>query len=559
MSIFFIIIFVTISSLVMGQSIPNMDKQRGIDEQDRLLMREQSRLNAYQTRLDLAKPFQPTSQSITAKIPSSQATAVSDQFLIKTIVLQGISPLFKQELYALVKPYQDRWLSKMDIRNVVQDITQYYFTRGFIAARVYLPDQSLKGGILTLHVLEGRIDRIVFDKATDAQKWTAFPGLEGQLLNLKDLEEGLDQLHRLNAWRATFRLEPNPEKWGYANVVIDATIRNGNALGLRYDTYNQDHLQIYPTELWISQENILQANDLWQIRYAQMHQGQEQFSNTLSIQESMPIGGFLSNIAYSQFDYNTLIKGLGRNFMSSGQTRSYTYSVQHTLHRDAHSKLLLCWGLALKHTDAFIEDVRQDTSSRKLSVVSIGPIWTYHDADYFLRLNVAYQTGLGAFGASQDDPQRAADVPKAQFKKYTLQATGVLYQLFGTPLSFTHQFNAQYSGETLYSNEQMGIGDYYTVRGFWGTYLQGDQGLLYKADIQYPLDPQWSLYYGFDTGTIYKVSDKSADSLTGQAFGVRYQVNQWVWDMSYATPINRAKSQELPQGKWFLGVTISLL
>ena len=69
----------------------------------------------------------------------------------------------------------------------------------------------MSGGELTILVIEGKVEGIDFsdDVPFAGQKLRlAFPGIVGNALNIRDLEQGLDQLNRLPSNDATMELVP---------------------------------------------------------------------------------------------------------------------------------------------------------------------------------------------------------------------------------------------------------------------------------------------------------------------------------------------------------------
>ncbi|MHA4875143.1 POTRA domain-containing protein, partial [Enterococcus faecium] len=84
----------------------------------------------------------------------------------------------------------------------------WYLSEGYITSRAFLPEQDLASGILTLGILEGRVENIVIDGKPDPMTLTLFPNLAGEILNLRDLEQGVEQLSRLRS--LSYRLDIQP-------------------------------------------------------------------------------------------------------------------------------------------------------------------------------------------------------------------------------------------------------------------------------------------------------------------------------------------------------------
>lgn len=86
-----------------------------------------------------------------------------------------------------------------DIRQRVRDITQTYLEKGYITSSAWLPEQDISTGRLNIRVTEGRVESVRVDGEKEAALRMVFPGVEGQVLNLRDLEQGLERLNRLSS------------------------------------------------------------------------------------------------------------------------------------------------------------------------------------------------------------------------------------------------------------------------------------------------------------------------------------------------------------------------
>src|SRR3546814_17238951 len=97
----------------------------------------------------------------------------------------------------LVADYVGQGVGKAEIDAILARITQYFIDRGLVTTRAYIPPQDLRTGLLKLAVVEGKVEDIrPADGAslTSGQLITAFPGLRGERPNLRDFEQGIDQI-----------------------------------------------------------------------------------------------------------------------------------------------------------------------------------------------------------------------------------------------------------------------------------------------------------------------------------------------------------------------------
>src|SRR3546814_18044191 len=122
-----------------------------------------------------------------------------------------------------------------EIGRLLGEVTKAYIDRGYATTRAYLPEQDLSSGRLRIEVVEGRISRIEVD-GSGVFVPGAFLYPDGDRLNLRRLEQGLDQINRLSSNNATLDIQPG-DRPGERVVVI----------------HNHPTRRIYPT---LSADNL---------------------------------------------------------------------------------------------------------------------------------------------------------------------------------------------------------------------------------------------------------------------------------------------------------------
>ena len=79
--------------------------------------------------------------------------------------ISGNTLIPDQELLPLLKSYVDRELDLAQLEQAAQAVTLYYRGKGFFLAQAYLPEQTVKGGVVEIAVLEGRLGEIRINRA----------------------------------------------------------------------------------------------------------------------------------------------------------------------------------------------------------------------------------------------------------------------------------------------------------------------------------------------------------------------------------------------------------
>ena len=125
---------------------------------------------------------------------------------------QGASAL-PQDRFAFAREWLEHYagacVGKQGIDVLVKSLSRQILSRGYITTRVLLPEQDLSSGTLTLALIPGVIRRVHFTDETLRGTWkTAFPTRDGEPLNLRDLEQGLEQMKRVSSQDVSMRIVP---------------------------------------------------------------------------------------------------------------------------------------------------------------------------------------------------------------------------------------------------------------------------------------------------------------------------------------------------------------
>ena len=184
-----------------------LDAAAGQLERDRSAAERQRQLE--RRRLD----YPPPGGAAPVPLPTEAAPPDEACLPIQTIAVTGVTLLTKA-VRATARDYEGRCLGLSALNDLLEQLTFLYLAQGYITSRAFLPEQDLADGTLEIVVVEGRLADIVMDAAPGAhqgQIHTAFPGQIGAPVNLRDIEQGLDQLNRLRANNATVELEAGAE------------------------------------------------------------------------------------------------------------------------------------------------------------------------------------------------------------------------------------------------------------------------------------------------------------------------------------------------------------
>jgi hemolysin activation/secretion protein len=83
------------------------------------------------------------------------------RLLVRTIRIEGESPVAESELRPILAPYENRKLTLADIYEAADKVTALYRDRGYLVAKAYVPAQDAHKGVLRLKIVPGRYGAIM--------------------------------------------------------------------------------------------------------------------------------------------------------------------------------------------------------------------------------------------------------------------------------------------------------------------------------------------------------------------------------------------------------------
>ncbi|CAI1890618.1 Hemolysin transporter protein shlB precursor [Serratia quinivorans] len=422
-----------------------------------------------QQRQELQRSLTPTLPAT----PVPSANTGGPCFTISRIQLEGAEHLPASAQRKLTQNYLQQCLNLGQIQTLVQQVSDWYIGRGYITSRAFLTEQDLSRGELRLLVLEGQLEKILLEQQDDRMLKMAFPGLQGKILNLRDIEQGMEQINRLRQQPVQIEILPGSQP-GYSVVNLSAKPEFPLMPGLGFDNSGQKSTGTGQLSGSLTGNNLLGLADQWFVAGARSSDFANDH-NARSVQTgvSLPYGYWTLDYNYSYSDYLTTINNQGFDWRSSGDSQTHRLGVSRVLFRDGEMKTGLSLGLTHRINRNYLNDTRLESSSRKLTSVTLGVSHSQKLLGGFATLNPAYSRGVPWLGA-ENDSGKIKEAPRAEFHKLSL--SGSYYLPLAQDWTYLTSLYGQWSNHRLYGSERLTIGGESSVRGFKEQYLSGDKG-----------------------------------------------------------------------------------
>jgi len=518
---------------------------------------EQARRQQLEDRLE--RDQAPVGELPQAPTPEGSDPA-STCIQIDRITIEGITLLSQPSVSALTHPYYGKCLGLAELNDILKQVTFLYVESGFITSRAYLPEQDLSDGNLQIVVVEGSLRGIIMDgepASYHSQIATAFPGLVGKPVNLRDTEQGLDQINRLKSRAATTELSPG-EELGDTTLLVAVERTKPWSITLGANNLGGQSTGEYQSKIDISFDDLLGLNEQWSFGY-QRSMGkhplwfseQRPNSDTFSGGVSVPFGYWTFGLNGSWNEYRSEIQGNAARINTSGRSRSLEFDASRVIHRDQVSKTTVTGSLSWKSTESYILGSLVEVSSRNLSVANLGLSHSRQLLGGQLSVSGTYSRGLAILGAF-DDASAAPGSPKGQFNKFSTNLSYVKpFELGQFAAVYNGSVSGQWSPDLMFGSEQMSLGGLSSVRGVRESLLSGNNAVTMRNELslRFPDIPNAELaqvlgrfepYVALDIGHVFEQADHgiAGGTLSGFAVGLRNSQGALNFDLSYSDLIS---------------------
>ncbi|GAA0201545.1 ShlB/FhaC/HecB family hemolysin secretion/activation protein [Selenomonas dianae] len=485
-------------------------------------------------------------ETIVAPPPSADLPAdESVRFHISQITIENQVERFRF-LERIARPYKDKELSLSDINKLINAMNQSLMSRGFSTSRIVVPEQNLSSGELHLVLQIGYINTVRFAEGSDALYWkNLFPFHEEDILNVRDIEQGIEQAKRLPSQDISVQLLPSDQPQR-TDVVL--TVKRGKNF---YGTISVDDSGLEDTGKlqWYTSIGIDQPfhkNDMLRIgmNLDGAQDGYEKGTRGHNISYTYPYGRHTFSFSYQRSKYHQTVESIPYNFISARDSNISTLSWDYVVHRSAAMKTSMDIRLRKRNSHSFLNDVELPIQAMHQTSMEVGFAERLYLQRNTLYFRLAHRFGLGWMGAQEE--KAFADAPKTLYRMWLLDVDFVHpFEFSHRPATFTTSFHGQYTmdGMRLYGVDMISMGNRYTVRGFDGEVtLMGTNGWYLRNEFATRFPKQKAeLYLGFDVGAVYGYGADlyNGHTMMGAAVGVRGSIDTVSYDIFAAMPIRK--------------------
>lgn len=454
-----------------------------------------------QPRPPAVTPAQP--QQIVPAAPAAQQPDAGPRVLVQGFRIQGAVLISEAELAAQLQGVVGKELSLRQLKAVSAVLTAYYAQRGYLA-RVFVPPQDVKDGIVTLQVIEGRRGNVRVTpqgELIDADRVAGFIDYRlarGEAFDLVRLGEALNILNEQPGLEARATLAPGQGE-AEIDLAVAATAKpvNTGFLGLN------NHGSLATGEAQASAGLALHNTSGHFDTLSLLLNGSEGTSyGRVDYSQAVGHSGLRLGANASHLHYRIVQASLSA-LKSNGSAITTGLSASYPLARRTDLSL----SLQANYDEKRLVDqtVAGETGNRRVSVTGLG-LSGYVVGGSLLPDGIT-SFGLG-YVAGESDQRNAAALASDEASRQVQGSFSKLSYNLGylQPLAEAWRFNAtlrgQIASKNLDSSERFSLGGPSGVRAYAIGEATGDEGWLLSLNLSRQLQEALSASVFVDTGSV---------------------------------------------------------
>lgn len=443
-----------------------------------------------------------------------------------------------------IKPFVNRKLTVEDVNRLSTSLNTALIEHGYVTSRIGIPSQSLASGNLQFNLQLGRVESVLYKTYAQPLTWqNAFPIREGDILNIRNIEQGIEQMKRIGSQNVSVELEPGTKPLA-TNIVLETTKKPPIHGMISIDDSGLKDTGKLQWTAAIGVDRVFNANDSLNLSINRdaAQDGERKGSRNHTISYSIPRGKDTFSISYSDMKYHQTINSMATPFISSSHAKTVRGSWNHVFHRDRTTKR--SWDIIISKRNAknYINDVEIAVQRANTASLEVGISERRYIKKNTLYSRAAIKQGVGWFGSQ---PEYGNGAPSTRYTQLLLDVDYQIPRIWGhRSASITTSFHGQWTlgDKRLFSRDMISLGNRYTVQGFDGkNTLMAESGWYMRNEVaSYILKWKSSVYANIDFGAVYGPSTEvlTGKFIAGTSLGIRGQFKSGLfYDVFVGAPL----------------------
>jgi shlB family hemolysin secretion/activation protein len=451
------------------------------------------------------------------------------------------------------------------LNSLMRQMQNNIIEKGYITTRVVITEQDLNDGKLVLTVIPGRLRHVLLEdqsavkKLTPLTAWTALVPQQGDILNLRDIEQSLENLKRLPTADAKLELLPvqeNDALPGESDLWVQYAQRFPFRLALGLDDAGSTATGRLQGSATLSLDNLFTANDLFYAGFTHTMKrpswlGSDEKgprrSQNVHFSYSVPFRYWQLSASHNVNQYHQQVAAAyGAKVRYSGRSETSKISLSRVLFRHMQHKTQLAFSLWGRQSSNAINKAEIDIQRKRTAGWEVVLTHRFNWNHSTLAFNANFKRGTGAYHAKRH-PEERFNEGSSRMKILTTEIELTHpFQWATQSFHFNSLWRAQWNRTPLVMQDRFSIGGRYTVRGTDGELtLSGERGWVWRNELAWHIAQSGQqLYLTLDKGVVRgRATDELLGrSMVGSGIGLR---GGW---KAFSYDVFAGKALHVPQG-----------
>lgn len=438
---------------------------------------------------------------------------------------------------------------------LMKQIQNRIIEKGYVTTRVVTQEQDLRSGTLTLTVIAGKVGNTLVSDSGNVPRFTrlhALTGLtfaKGDVLNVREIEQSLENLKRVPTAEANIEILPSETDAGVSDIKISYQQAFPFRVNLGLDDSGSTSTGKYQASGTLSWDNLFSANDLFYTSFTHSLKSNDdedgkRATKNLTFYYSIPFGYWTLFASQTYNRYHQEVFGaFNNNYLYAGESNTTKATLSYLLYRDSKRKTSISGSFWSRQSQNYIDGAEIEVQKRRMAGWEAGISHKEYIGDATLELSANYKRGTGARG-SLEAPEELWGEGTSRPKIITASIELTKPFMLGEqPWQYQSSWNAQWNKTPLIAQDRFSIGGRYTVRGFDGELtLSGERGWLWRNELAWNVNRKGhQLYLALDGGRVMGWSTESqlGHHLMGTALGLKGGFGGFYYDVFVGRPIRK--------------------
>lgn len=448
-------------------------------------------------------------------VAATAASAAEDRFYISRFQVDGNTLLPADEVQRAVAPMTGPDRDYGDVQKALEALELAYRKAGYSAVQVYVPEQELSSGVVTIHITESVIGQIVVSENryfSEANIRASLPTLQaGKPPNLNAISQAVQLSNDNPAKQVNVTLGVSDEE-GKIDADVKVVDNNPLRVFLTADNTGAKATGNWRTGVAIQHANLFNRDQVGTLAYTTSPDSPHGVKVDLySIGYRIPLYtlGDSIDLIYGKSSVNTPGSSptLGGLLGFTGKGDVYGLRWNHFFARAGENTSRLVVGLDYKKIDSrcSVNGIEFSTAPPTPPVASCVPYTTmplsltYSAQQRGLTQSIDYNIGIARnIGTGTAYTNAITDGRTDRYSYLTpgsrntsddfviLHGGASLSRAFGNDWQLRAAGTGQYAWDPLVSAEQFGMTGATSVRGFTERAVSADSGVIVNAEIYTP-------------------------------------------------------------------------